>query len=366
MKKILLAMSVIAAFCRVYAQPCPPPNIDVSMLTNHAALVGDCFNRVAGVTVQLQSQSQVYSTSPQLYAYTNQIKNLDTIAALISNSWSFIQVTAPTDQVNIAINFLDSSSPALQYDWQHQLFNGWNGAVPVPDLCCNNWKLPDWAENISMSLNGYVKIKVSGLYLGNVRIIGRDAYGNAIPTDCPITDDGFMFPSSFAADGIASEGIIVFNGSYQCGTNANIWYGYQNAFSLVDAKPRPLAWVEVQAFIHGSPDFVQQSNTNDLTLGVSSYTDYNGKEYGVVPLQIVTLASAKTNMTFHTFTYSGQYATSYQVTHKESGQQYLFKVPAGSTTYSTGTTALPAGTYNVIPLGIQLNNSIGYIYGGKG
>jgi hypothetical protein len=316
-----------------------PPPLDLSMLTNHAALVAYCFKQVQGISVNVSCGSQVTSQGQRFYSYTNAIKTLDGIMSAFTNDWWNFQVTSPTDYFTISVSFYNTNdwNTIQNNQWYNQnssmMFSGGQSSQPVQNQW-GQWTLPISGETVPMYLNPNVKIRVP-----------------------KVDGDSFFFNSQYAGNGT-----IVLSGWKQTSPNSYQWF--QTAVSLQNGLQTQLTSVELQVLVTGSGDFVSYKGMNDLTTFIWTWTDYNGNEYGTVPLEIATFDQPTTNVVLHTYTSNGQSASSFVLENQATKARVTVTVPKGFTGINLGTNVLN-GVYYIIPVGINLQ-SAGYYGGGYG
>lgn len=335
---------------------------DLSMLTNHAALVAYCFKQVQGISVNVSCGSQVTSQGQRFYTYTNSIKTIEGIMGVFTNDYWNLQVTSPTDYFTISVSFYNTNdwNTIQNNQWYDQnssmMFSGGISSQPIQNQW-GQWVLPINGETVPMNLNPNAKIRISNTYLNAVRLIARDAYGNPYPVDMQVDGDSFFFNSQYAGNGT-----IVLSGWKQTSPNSYQWF--QTAISLQNNLQTQLTSVELQVLVTGSGDFMSYKGMNDLTTFIWTWTDYNGNEYGVVPLEIATFDQPTTNVVLHTYTSNGQSASSFMLENQDTKARMNITVPQDLTGVNLGTNVL-MGVYYIIPIGINLQ-SAGYYYGGKG
>ena len=323
---------------------------DLSMLTNHAALVKYCFKQVKGIQVNVTSQVQADDNSNlRSYVYTNNIKSLDDImSSLLTNEVWYLHVTSTTDYFNLSISMFDTVDCSDQ-----SLFTGGSGGQAQQNQY-GQWVLPPWSEDVGVSLNYQTRITLTNTYIVGAKVIARDQYGNPYPITLPTYGlGGFDFRNT-----LAGNGVLVLSG-YSIDSNGN-WQSIQSAISLKDGSPVALKWVEAQVILQSSSDIATFKNTSDLSTYIWSWYGV-----GVIPMGQPVFTHATTNVLLYTYTSDGQYASSYDVEDQATGKVKTYVVPAGASSVSTGTNVM-MGTYDIVPQGISLTPpDFGYYYGGQ-
>ena len=146
----VLAIGLCTATSVLRAQTISPTQIvipavsfggaDLSMLTNHAALVGYAFKRVQSVQAQVSCNGQVGGDgSTRTYPYTNAVKSIDDImSSLLLNEHWHLQNVSNTDYVNLYVQLNDGPDANGQIN---PLFYGNNGGQPVQNQY-GQWVMP--------------------------------------------------------------------------------------------------------------------------------------------------------------------------------------------------------------------------------
>lgn len=331
---------------------------DISYLTNHAELVGQVFKNVNGVLVSFTPAASTRSGPTVMFvAYTNKVKSLEGISALVTNSWWSMGVVDTNAPISVNVRFLDTSDESTARGWNPEvsaqtLFEGVNGGRPIRNQY-GQWVLPDWAEEVQMRISGDIFVTMTNV--AYVHLVTKNPYGNYYGTDMEIDyGKGFWFKPDYAGNG------TLLIGSYVYATNG-IYYYVEHAYSLADnAKEVPINQVLVRALLEDSDDFRTSVDTTNL-----SYTVYSYNGYGKVPLLTPTYTKAMT-VTLSVGDQLGDFSSSYIVEDQATGHRETVHVPDGSTSV---TVTLPKGVYHVIPsLSLQspMYYGWGYYGGGKG
>ncbi len=314
---------------------------DLSMLTNHAALVGYAFKQIKGVRANVTCNSQVAGdANVRSYSYTNAVKSLDDImTSILANEHWHLKVTSTSDYFNLSVQLLDSDDFSGK---PNELLYGSAGSQPQQNQY-GQWVLPSWGSLVGVQLARQIKIRIPGAMLAGAKLIARDQWGNAYPVDMYVDGDGFYFDSTYAGNGT-----LVLSGWLPLPNQPN-WYQWaESAISLKDGSPVALTWVDAQVILTGSSDLVTFKNTSDLSTFI-----YDWYGYGTLPMGQAVFTQSTTNVLLNTYTQSGQSATSYDVEDQATHVTKTYTVPAGATSVTTGTNALK-GTYYIIPQGINL------------
>jgi hypothetical protein len=322
--------------------------VDLSMLTNHAALVSYAFKRVQFVQANVTCNAQADNSSNlRVYPYTNTVKSLDDIqSSILANEHWYLHVESTTDYFYLSVQLLDTNDI---YGKQNTLFTGGNGSYPQQNQY-GQWTLPSWGTVISMQLNSQIKISFPGIIMAGARLIARDQNGNPYPVDMPVDGDGFYFNTAFAGNGI-----LVLSGWTPIPNQPNTYQWTQSAISLKDGSPVALTWVDAQVILTGSSDVATFKNQSDLSTLI-----YDWYGYGTVPMGQAVFTQPTTNVLLNTYSISGKYATSYNVEDQATHTVKTYTVPSGATSVTTGTNVMQ-GTYYIVPQGINLS-PIGYGY----
>ncbi|GEM_PF-4689915 len=361
MKKINCLLKVAAIFAvlitttlRSSAQvpmpvpiPTPtPPSIDLSMLTNHAALVGYAFNQIQGVQLNYGSGAQADNwQNVGFFPITNQVKTLDVLNNAVTPYWWGIRLVDTNAYVNLNAQFWNTNSyeAVTSSSDAYPLFYAYGGGQPVP---WNNsyWTLPASATGMEIHLASEIRIKIPGLQ--GARLVVEDGWGQHGMV-LGVRDGWLSFPTDYAGNGT-----IVLDTVFE--TNHMAW-GFTTAYWLKDASPAPLTWVIFSVLLRDSEDFKSFKNQTQLDASV-----YSWKGYGKVPLLMARFDNDITKgVTLSVHSSDGQYATSYVIENQQSKVRTTITVPAGATSVKYDFTV---GDYQIIPLGMNLKNPNYYGY----
>lgn len=333
--------------------PIPVPvsqPLDLSPLANHATIVASMFKKVAGVRISVNAGSgtENYDNS-RFYPFTNEVKTISAIMAVIGNDWWSSQVTSNADYISITVRFYDSSDYNTVYNGgANVLFEGYGGGQPVQGQY-GVWTLPSYATEISMNVAQTYYLAVPGVV--DARLIRRDQWGN--PSGVPLfVNDGLVgFPTDNAGNGelVLTTYTLSPNGYY-------VWT--RKAYNISTGVEIQLTWVQWQILLRDSEDFVSLKNPDSIDKYVYSY-----QGYGKVPLLIVESTVTKTNLLLSVRT-DQAHATSFELEEQSTKVKSTNSVPDGATGVKI---KLPAGTWYIVPKGLQLQpwNTYGG-GGGKG
>lgn len=340
----------------------PQPYPDLSILTNHAALVGHQFKKVEGVMVGFYAYAAAQDHQPNIfYPYTNTVKTLESIMAMVTNRWWSLPVVDTNAPISISVQFYDTNDGDVARgngaysekgggSQARVLFNGNSSGTPRQNQA-GQWVLPDYAQEVQMRLAYNVFITMTNI--ASAHFVYTNQYGGYSSFDLG-TDygNGFWFNSDFAGQGI----LVLGSWTPQIYNNETFLVYKESAYNLaLGGKEVPITGVLVRALIEDSDDFKSSVNATDLDISVYSY---NG--YGKVPLLIATYTNDAPSVYISVHTV-GDYATSFIIEDQTSGTKTMINVPTGSTGVNV---SMPKGVYHIIPQGLNLKvNGYG---GGKG
>ncbi len=363
-KYLLTVVCAIFALGSLMAQVAPstsggggsvPSAPDLSMLTNHAALVGYAFKQVKGVQVSIASGAQANNwQNGGFFQITNDVKSLDVLADAISPFWWGLQLTDTKAYVSLNAQLWNTGDVnAVGNQDTYALFYAYGGGQPIKTPY-GYWTLTDEASQLQLQLASQIKIKVPGVV--DARLVVQDGSGNDYGVQIGLTGNGEMwFPSDYA--GVNST--IVLTTQFQ-GTDG-YWYSYTKAYDLRKNVEVQLTQVMVHILLRDSDDFKSFKDSQVMDVQVYSY-----QGYGKVPLVMVTFGTNQTNtVSLSVHTTDGQYATSYSIENQQTKKINTVTVPAGATSVNVGTNIFTKGVHYIIPLGIDLKQGY-YWYGGKG
>ena len=330
---------------------------DISYLTNHAELVGQVLKHVNGVRVQYTASAATRDGSLDTFMiYTNSVKTLEGIAALVTNNWWTMSVVDTNASISIQVLLYDTAdqNTALGYTpnvSSQVLFEGYNGGVPIRNQY-GQWALPEWAETVSLRISGSIFVAMTNVV--SAHIVTKDMNGNTVGFDLPVTYlQGFSFQPDYAGSA------IVVLGSYTFSTNG--WVSYnEHAYDLGNnAVEVPITPIMVRAILQDSDDFRTSVDQTNLV-----YTVYSYNGYGKVPLLTPTFNKAM-NVMLSVSDQLGNSATSFVIEDQATNVRTTINVPTGMTAVSA---MIPKGIYHIIPLGLNLKSPYyyGYGYGEKG
>lgn len=329
------------------AVPITPPQINLEPLKNHAAIVAEMFKRINGVRVTVKAGSGVenYDNS-RVYQFTNEIKTVSAIMAVITTDWWYSEVTNPDDWISIHVQFYDSSDASAIYNGSaHLLFEGWGGGTPIKGNY-GGWTLPSWATEISMYASPTYLIPVEGLI--DARLITRDQYGNPQGRQLNV-NNGFL---EFPTDGTTGE--LILTTAVLSPEGYYIWS--RRAYNIATGVEIQLTFVQWQITLRDSEDFITVKNYDSLDRYVYSY-----QGYGKVPLLIVETTVERKNVLLSVHT-DDDHATSFELEDQSTKVKTTIVVPDGQTGVKIN---LSSGTWYIVPKGLKLRSWNEY-GGGKG
>ena len=353
----IFALGLQNTMAQVPAQPSP----DLSMLTNHAALVGYAFKQVGGTQVSVTSGAQAQNGNyGGFIQFTNDVKTLQGVSDSLSFWWFGIPIVSTTDYISIGVQLWNTNDANAVYGGyspeSYVLFNGYGGGYPVKDSF-GNWTLPTDSTDIQIQLAPNIRIKVPGLV--DARLIIRDQYGNPSGIYIPSGNGEMYFPSDYAGSG---ELVL----TTQLQDTNGYWYVYRNGYALTNgAAPLPITWADFMVLLQGSDDLTSFKNPATMDVGVYTYQDpYSGLIYGKVPLLMATFTRSLTRgVTLSVHSLDGQHATSYIIENQETKVKATVSVPANATSVQCD---FQQGDYYIIPTGINLQSPNDYYGGAKG
>ena len=195
---------------------------NLAALTDHAELVGDVFKDVNGILVSFSASASAQSYQPSyFFAYTNKVKTLEGIMAMVTNSYASLPAVSTNGSVSISVLFYDSADqnlvrgyvgPSVGESSPSVLFEGYNGGVPQMDQY-GQWVLPDYAEQIQMRLTGNIVASMTNVVTAH--LVYTNSSGQYMSMDLPVNLllQGFTFPSDWAGQGILVLGTYRFTDS---------------------------------------------------------------------------------------------------------------------------------------------------------
>jgi hypothetical protein len=329
---------------------------DISFLTNHAELVGQVFKGVEGVMVNFYPAAATRSGGVSaFYAYTNSVKSLEDIMGLVTNNWWQMSVVDTNAPISLEVEFLNSSDESTVRGYNPQtsaqvLFEGYNGGIPQRNDY-GQWVLPDWAEDVSMRINGSIFVTMTNV--ASVHMVVTNSSGGYQSSDLPISyGQGFWYQPDYAGNG------ILILGSYVYTTNNWVYYG-EHAYDLANCLTEvPITPVLVRALLQDSDDFKTSVDQTNL-----SYTVYSADGYGKIPLLTPTYTrSMRVHLSLGD--QLGNYASSFVIENQATGHRHTVSVPHDATGVNA---TMPEGVYHIIPLGLDLKSPLlysgGYGYG---
>lgn len=328
--------------------PVPPPQINLEPLKNHAAIVAEMFKRISGIRITVKAGSGVenYDNS-RVYQFTDEVKTLSAIMAVVTTDWWYSEVTNPDDWISIRVQFYDSGDYwAIEKGSAHLLFEGWGGGTPVKGNY-GEWTLPSWATEISMYAAPTFFIPVEGIQ--DARLITRDQYGNPQGRQLNVNNGFLEFPTG------GTTGELVLTTAVLSPEGYHIWS--RRAYNIETGVEIQLTFVQWQITLRDSEDFISVKANESLDRYVYSY-----QGYGKVPFLIVetTVDRKNTLLSVHT---DDANATSFELENQSTKVKTTVVVPDGKTGVSID---LPAGTWYIVPNGLKLRSWKDYGGGGKG
>jgi hypothetical protein len=332
-----------------------PPAPDLSMLTNHAGLVSYAFKQTRGLQMESSSGAQADNYSPNIFlAITNEVKTLRNITAEVG-SWSWgMSLVDPKAYVSLSGALWNTGDyNAIQnqgYPQVFRAFEAWAGGQPVRNEY-GNLVLSDNDSQLHLRLASRIPIKVPGVW--DARLVVTNLYGS-YGFDIQTHGDWISFPSEYAGNGILVLNIVSWNADRTVGMIRT------RAFNLRNNNEVPLNNVIIEPLLRDSEDFREFANT-DMDVRVDSWFDYQGVEYGKVPLVIYTGDKDVSTISLSVKTSTGQFANGFTIENQATKVKFSVQLPAGVTSLKTN---VPAGAYHIIPEGINLKGAGGYWYGG--
>ena len=348
---VALSIAVASAQTPVAAttsmSPVPPPMQDLSMLTNHASLVGYAFKQVADVSMWVSSAAQAQNWEPSGYfTFTNQVKNERTLNAVLSQYWWGIQTVDTNAYINTGASFMNNPTDGVSPTYS--VFQAYGGGYPVN--MGSYWGFPGSYLSMPIQLAPNIWIALPGVV--DARLIITDQwgeYGMQISTQ----NGGFWFPSDYTATNV----VLVLTRNI-LGTDG-YWRNYTQGYSFATGTEILLTWVQFQMLLTDSQDFITYSNPSGMDVSI-----FTSQSYGKVPLLMPTFVKDLTKgVKLSVHTTEGQYATGFIIENLLTGDKLTIPVPAGQTSI---TRDFSAGDYSIIPLGISLKAPSQYYYYGKG
>ena len=353
-KKVLSSIIVGALLAFGFgaqAQIPAPPVPDLSMLTNHAALVGYAFKQIKGIQVSASSAGQADNgTHGGFFAFTNQVASLYSLADVVSPYWWSVTLTSTNDYISLNAQFWNTNDINSVYGYNsdaYPLFYAYGGGQPIK--VGYYWTLPDSATALNMYLAPQIRIPTPGVI--DARLIIRDQYGNASGMQLNVQNGQTWFQSDYAGE---SELVL----TSQVQDSNGYWYAVTKGYSLSNGMEMPLTSVQFNILLRDSEDFRASKDSTNIDVSVYSY-----QGYGKVPLVMPTYTKNATNVTLSVHSLDGQFATSYIVENQQTKVKTTNNVSAGATSLKLD---FKAGDYQVIPLGIKLLIGSPYYYDGKG
>jgi len=338
---------------------------NIIALTDHAELVGLVFKDVNGVLVNFSAAASANSNQPYyFYPYTNSVKTLEGIMAIVTNSYVSLPVVSTNGQISVSVQFYNSSdgdlvlgytAPPVGQSSPSMLFEGYNSGTPQMSQY-GQWVLPDYAEQVQMRLSGNIFVYDTNVV--SAHLVYTNSAGQWMSMDLPVNYlQGFTFPPDWAGQGILVLGTYRFVGN-------NVYYD-QHAYDLSNgAKEVPITYVLVRALLEGSDDFSSFADTTNLVVQLYTYQDGTGMTFGKVPLLMTTFSKT---MLFDlgVFDQLGNYATSFIIEDEATNVRTTVNVPSGNQSVNV---MLPKGVYHIIPKGMNIQPSwkYSYYYGEKG
>lgn len=326
-------------------------SIDISMFTNHQALVGYCLDRVGGVSVNVSCDAGANRPSSRYYQYPSKVKTLEGIMGLVTNDWYNIPVVTTNSYIGIKVEF------SADYDGS-TIFVGYGGGLPTVNHY-GQWVLADQDQSVEMRLASYVNIPIgTNLYISSARMVyGNDNVGYEA-NSVGVNGNVISFPSEQAG-----KGILVLEGYSM--NEQGYYHWFRKALDLKKSGVEvPITDVLVQVIIRDSEDFRSSVDKSDLSLMVSSYVmNDSGYIYGKVPLLTPTYTRAtivrlQTSTWYYQKGVSGYNsifvnAGSYEIKNLETGA--ITTVTAGANGYVDVT--LQKGSYHIQSKGLEFLRS---------
>lgn len=350
----MLALSLSAQTPVTPVEPVPDPVApDLSMLTNHAALVGYAFKQVKGVKVSVSSGAQINNwESAGFFVITNEVKSLDLLNDTIGPVWWGLQLTDPRAYVSLNAQLWNTEDINDVYGYKkpdvYQLFYAYGGGQPIK-TSYGYWTLAEESTQLQVQLASQIKIKVPGVI--DARLVVQDENGNYYGMQVGIDyNGGVWFPSDYAG----ANSVLVLTTQIQ--TASGNWYSYTKAYDVRKNVEVPLTQLIVHYILRDSDDFKSFKDPQDMNVKVYSY-----QGHGKVPLIMPTFTSNSTNVSLSVYTTEGKYATAYSIEDQQTKQTRTITVPAGEVSIKVD---FKSGVHYIIPLGIDLKPW--NYWGGKG
>ena len=322
------------------------PVPDLTFLTNHAALVSREFKKVKGVLVETTFSASTATYNPKtFYPYTDRVKTLEGIMALVTNTYYYQDVVDTNAPITIKVTFWDSTNEfQIMYGQvsgsaPEMIFEGSTGGVPMR----NRWgqlELPQYAEEVSMRLSSS-SIWIDMTNIGSVHLVYTNSVGEFKSTDFSVDwRRGFWFPPDFAGQGIA---VFTWFVPDQSGN----YNRYQHAYNLGTGKEEQITPVLVRALVRDSDDF--RTSVDQLNL---VYSIFSFEGMGKVPLLTPTYTAELSGIYLSVDTTDGdRWATSFLIEDLNTGIKNRATVQSGQRGVRI---VLPRGSYHIIPCGLSL------------